>query len=252
MPDVGIFISVSGVAPDYLTSSKLLIFPKSQVRVREHPWKDGKSKARRSQLNYSQKICSRNRYSACALFFHSVISFCRYTAISCLFTNIYDCFPLWKLNIQDVLGTPSFPDAKAVAWAATTSRMKWTSLRHRSLTCKLLPEPKSPSNNQSFKNMYFHYIPEQFSKAKVWGFPPCHRTLTCCSCEWYSWGQNCHPSSPRALVLWVQNAAGLTLLLTLLAKALLHFSFSSPWKLFESLIISHSGLAEREMEGDAS
>lgn len=46
MPDVGMFFGVSGVAPDYLTSGKVLVFPKSQVRVREHPWKDGKSKHR--------------------------------------------------------------------------------------------------------------------------------------------------------------------------------------------------------------
>lgn len=101
----------------------------------------------------------------------------------------------------------------------------------RKSPCKLLPDPKRPPNNQSFKKKTPRiFIIFQSSSAKIWGFLRCHRLLTCCSWEWYSWGQNCHPSSPWALVLQVQNTAGLTHLLMLLAKALLHFSFSSSMK----------------------
>lgn len=52
----------------------------------------------------------------------------------------------------------------------------------------------------SHKNMYFRYIAEQFSKAKVWGVGPWHRLLTCCTRERQSWVQNCHPSPPWALL----------------------------------------------------
>ena len=82
---------VTGVAPDCLTPGRLFLLPKCQVGVMERYWKDGKSKARRCRLNYSQKIWSRNKYSTWVLFFHSVIFFCWYTAISHLFTNIYEC-----------------------------------------------------------------------------------------------------------------------------------------------------------------
>lgn len=136
---------VTGVAPDCLTPGRLFLLPKCQVGVMERCWKDGKSKARRCRLNYSQKICSRNKYSTWVLFFHCYFLL----LVHCNFPFVHKhlrVYPLWKLNIQGLLGAPFSPNAESVAQIVTTSRMKWTLLCHRNLTGKLLPEPKSPYN----------------------------------------------------------------------------------------------------------
>lgn len=85
--------------------------------------------------------------------------------------------------------------------------------------------------------MHFDDAPEQFSKGKVWAF---WQLLMCCSWEQESWGQNCHSSTPCTLVLLVQNAHGPS------CPPSHTLPSPVPRELLEPLIISHSGLAERE------
>lgn len=101
----------------------------------------------------------------------SVFPFCYFLLLAhCNFPFVYKQF----MNVSSVE-----IELSRSAWSTFFSWCKDSSLGCRNIKnemdftmprkspCKLLPDPKRPHNNQSFKKKnptYFHYIPEQFSK----------------------------------------------------------------------------------------
>lgn len=95
--------------------------------------------------DYSQKVCSRNRYSTFDWFFHYVIFFCWHTATSCWFTNIYECVlhenSTFKVCLEHIL---VLRHGCSLGCYNIKNAMDFSTSH---LTCEQLPEPKSSPSN---------------------------------------------------------------------------------------------------------
>lgn len=181
----------------------------------------------------------------------SVFPFCYFLLLAhCNFPFVYKQF----MNVSSVE-----IELSRSAWSTFFSWCKDSSLgccniknemdftMPRKSPCKLLPDPKRPPNNQSFKkkthvfSLYSRAVQQRFGDSYAatdsWHAAPENDTAegrTAIHPRPEPWCSRCKTQLvlPTFLCFWPKHS----------------YTFPSPvpWKLFESLLISHSGLAERE------